>query len=75
MTTFDFILHRVSCTVPYSQCGTVLYKKVQNSYQKVQHSICLLLFFNHLNPLIWAWAELYILTSGLGLGRALYLDL
>ena len=75
MTIFDFILHRVSCTVPSSQCGTVFYKKVQNFYQKVQHSICLSLFFNHLNPLIWAQAELCILTSGLGFDRALYLEL
>jgi hypothetical protein len=74
MTIFDFILHRVSCTVPSSQCGTVFYKKVQNFYQKVQHSIYLSLFFNHLNPLIWAQAKLYILTSDMDLGRALYLD-
>ena len=56
MTTFDFIVHSASYSVPSSQCGIVLYtikyNKVQNFYKKVQHSIYLLLFKHYLNLLI-----------------------
>ena len=80
MFTFEFIVDSTSYSVPFPQCGTVLYtmkySKVQSFYWKVQYSICLLLFFNrYFHPLIQAWAELYTLASVVGLGRALYFGL
>ena len=86
MIDSDFILHYALYFVPLFWCGTVLYiyKKVQDFYKEVQRSILFSLFFmDHPNfwyglepsfmfrPLVWAWAELYVPTSGMGLGRAL----
>ena len=88
MTTFDFIVHCASYSIPSSQCGTVLYtKKYKTSIKKYNilfvscYSLNIIsIFYYRLGPsftywlLLWAWAKLYVLTSDMSLGQTLCLN-
>ena len=67
MTTFDFIVHSASYSVPSSQCGTVLYtikyNKVQNFYKKYNilfvsyYSLSVISIFHYrLGPSFMHWS-------------------
>ena len=73
MIDFDFILHYTSYSVPLFWCGTVLYIYIKRTKLLQRSTIfyfVLIILYGSSQLLVWAWAELDLSTSGMGLGRA-----
>ena len=77
MIDYDFILHYALYFVPLFWCGTVLYIYIKST-RLLQRSTTFyfvpVIFYGSSQLLVWAWAELYVSTSGMGLGRVLCLN-
>ena len=84
MIDSDFILHYALYSVPLFWCGTVLYIYIKST-RLLQSSTRLLwrsttfyfvsiILYGSSQLLVWAWAEFYVSSSGMDLGRALCLN-
>ena len=73
MIDFDFILHYASYSVPLFWCSTVLYIYIKSTRLLQRSTIfyfVLIILYGSSQLLVWAWAELNLSTSGMGLDRA-----